>query len=121
MEVRMGSFPKRMFRWAAIYGAIMLTPLYLLPLPHEKAETYLGFIGLALAFQGVFWVIGSDPVRYRALMPWAIAEKFVFGLPALALFLIGVTPREIALFAAIDIMLGIGFMIAWQRTPETAS
>ncbi len=73
------------------------------------------------AFQGVFWVIGGDPVRYRALMPWAIAEKFVFGLPALALFLIGVTPREIALFAAIDLMLGIGFMIAWQRTPETSS
>ena len=41
-------FPARMFRWAAIYGVVVLTPLYLTPLPPTMGETLLGFIGLAL-------------------------------------------------------------------------
>ena len=75
-------FPSRMFRWAAIYGVIVLLPLYLTPLPWRGAEVFLGFVGLALVFQAVFWVIGTDPAKYRALMPVAVAEKLVFGLPA---------------------------------------
>jgi hypothetical protein len=78
----------------------------------------LGFTGLALVFQGVFWTIGGDPVKYRALMPFAVAEKLVFGLPALALFARGypVNP-PVAVFAGIDVLLGSGFFLAWKRTP----
>ena len=110
--------PSRMFRWAAIYGLIVLTPMYLAPLPLQLGETLLGFIGLALVFQGVFWVIGSDPVRYRALMPLAVAEKLAFGVPALALFAQGypVAP-PVAVFAGIDLLLGLGFFLAWRKTP----
>lgn len=111
-------FPARMFRWAAIYGLIVLTPMYFAPLPPQLGETLLGFIGLALVFQGVFWVIGSDPVKYRALMPLAVAEKLVFGVPALALFAGGypVAP-PVAVFAGIDLLLGLGFFAAWWKTP----
>ena len=56
----MGKFPGRMFRWAAIYGVIVLMPLYLTPLPKVGAEVFLGFVGLALVFQAVFWTIGSN-------------------------------------------------------------
>lgn len=116
----MGKFPSRMFRWAAIYGVIVLLPLYFTPLPPAGAEVFLGFVGLALVFQGVFWTIGGDPVKYRALMPYAVAEKLAFGLPALALFARGypVNP-PVAVFAGIDVLLGIGFILAWQRTPLT--
>ena len=112
----MGKFPARMFRWAAIYGALVLTPLYFTPLPPVMGETFLGFVGLALVFQGVFWVIGGDPAKYRALMPLAVAEKMVFGVPALSLFTQGypVAP-PVAVFAAIDILLGIGFFFAWRN------
>ena len=114
------SFPARMFRGAAIYGVIVLAPLYLTPLPPTMGETLLGFIGLALVFQGLFWVIGSDPARYRALMPLAVAEKLVFGVPALALFAQGYpVPAPVAAFAGIDLLLGAGFFIAWRRTPLT--
>lgn len=113
----MHTFPSRMFRWAAIYGVIVLTPLYLTPMPHVGAEVFLGFVGLALVFQGVFWTIGGDPVKYRALMPYAVAEKLVFGLPALLLMLRGypIAP-PVAGFAAIDVALGLGFFAAWRRT-----
>lgn len=114
----MGKFPQRMFRWASIYGVIVLAPLYFLPLPPQGAEVYLGFVGLALVFQGVFWTIGGDPVKYRALMPFAVLEKLVFGVPAAALYLQGypLTP-DIPLFAGIDLALGLGFFLAWRQTP----
>ncbi|MFN5819913.1 MAG: hypothetical protein ACK44Y_05705 [Novosphingobium sp.] len=110
-------FPRRMFRWAAIYGVMVLAPLYFTPLTPVMAETFLGFVGLALVFQAVFWIIGGDPVKYRALMLPAVAEKLVFGLPALALFAQGYpVPPPVAVFAAIDVALGLGFWLAWRQT-----
>lgn len=117
----MGKFPARMFRWAAIYGVIVLAPLYLLPLPPVGPEAFLGFVGLALVFQGVFWTIGSDPVKYRPIMPYAIAEKLVFGLPTLALWSRGMVQPPVSVFAAIDVALAVGFTIAWHKTPSAAS
>jgi hypothetical protein len=112
----MSKFPSRMFRWAAIYGVIVLVPMYLTPIPHEGAEVLYGFIGLALVFQALFWMIGSDPAKYRPLMPLGVAEKAVFGVPCLALWTGGypISPPT-ALFACIDLALGLGFFIAWRR------
>lgn len=110
-------FARRMFRGSAIYGVIVLLPLYLTPLPRFGAETVLGFIGLALVFQAVFWIIGGDPVKYRALMVPSIAEKLVFGVPALALYAQGRTPWTVAIFAAIDLALALGFAMALRKTP----
>lgn len=118
----MSNFPSRMFRWAAIYGVIVLLPMYFGPLPDQGAEVVLGFIGLALVFQGVFWTIGGDPVKYRSLMPYCMAEKMVFGLPALTLYARGYPiDQVVAVFAGIDVLLGIGFFLAWQRTPLTSA
>ena len=112
----MDKFPARMFRWAAIYGVIVLVPLYFTPLPKAGGEVLFGFVGLALVFQGIFWTIGSDPAKYRALMPYAVAEKLVFGVPCLALWVSGypVNP-PVALFAVIDLLLGLGFFLAWRK------
>lgn len=108
-----------MFRWAAIYGVIVLAPLYALPLPELGAEVFLGFVGVALVFQAVFWIVGGDPVKYRALMLPAVAEKLVFAVPALVLWIEGRTPPSLAAFAAIDLALGAGFFLAWRQTPRT--
>lgn len=114
----MDRFPARMFRWAAIYGVIVLTPLYFTPLPPAGGEVLLGFTGLALVFQAVFWIIGGDPLRFRALMLPAVAEKLVFGLPTVALAARGypVAP-PVVVFAVIDLALASGFWLAWRRTP----
>jgi hypothetical protein len=112
----MSAFPSRMFRWAAIYGVLVLVPLYLMPLPVRGAEVQLGFTGLALVFQWVFWIIGGNPAKYRALMLPAVAEKLVFGVPALVLFALGRAATPVAVFAAIDVLLGLGFWLAWRRT-----
>lgn len=112
----MDTFPARMFKGAAIYGVIVLLPLYLTPLPPAGAEVFLGFVGLALVFQALFWMIGSDPAKYRPLMPIAVAEKLAFAVPCEALWASGypVNP-PVALFAWIDLLLGIGFFFAWRQ------
>ena len=114
----MSKFPSRMFRWAAIYGVIVLLPMYLFtPLQKDGAEVFLGFVGLALVFQALFWMIGRDPAKYRPLMPLAVAEKVVFAVPCLALWAsrYPVNP-PVALFACIDLLLGLGFFVAWQKS-----
>ena len=111
-------FARRVFRRAAIYGAIVLTPLYFAPAPPgARIEINLGFIGLALVFQGVFWIIGGNPRHYRALMPLAVLEKLVFAIPALTLFALGRLEFAVAGFAAIDAALAALFLIAWRKLP----
>jgi hypothetical protein len=111
-------FARWIFRGAAIYGAIVLTPLLFQPTPAgARIEINLGFIGLALVFQGVFWIIGGDPRRYRAVMPMAVLEKLVFAIPALTLFALGRLGGMVAAFAGIDLLLAVLFAVVWWRVP----
>jgi hypothetical protein len=104
------------FRGAAIFGLVALLPQYLLPQPAGAELVAYGFIGTASAFQLVFWAIGGDPVRYRALMLPGVAEKLAFGVPAWLLFARGDAPAAVAVFGGIDLLLGVGFLLAWQAT-----
>ena len=114
------AFARRVFLGAAIYGFLVLPPMYWLAPGDEHLPAYLGFVGLALVFQAVFWIVGGDPLRYRALMLPGVAEKGVFAIPALGLFAMGRSDPVTAFFATIDILLGILFLIAWHRTRLTA-
>ena len=117
----MSKFPARMFQFAAYFGVLELVPLYFAPWPAHAPEMYLGFVGVALVFQAVFWVIGSNPPHYRALMPLAVAEKVAFGVPALALVARGLTAPTITLPATLDLLLGVGFFWAWRITPKAVT
>ena len=48
------NFASRTFRIAAIYGVIVLAPLYLAPVPDPWRVTHFGFIGLALVLYVMF-------------------------------------------------------------------
>lgn len=108
---------RRIFRGAAIYGFIVLPPMLLAPWPQKGPEVLVGFVGLALVFQAVFWIIGGDPRRYRPVMLAAIAEKLVFGVPALVLVAQGRTEPVVGFFAAMDVLLAAAFMVAYRATP----
>jgi hypothetical protein len=116
-----------LFRGAAIYGLIVLLPLYLLE--HQVAapaaalahpEYYYGFIGAAAAWQLVYWTIGGDPVRYRAFMPLGVIAKFGFWIPTFLLWLNGRTPTSTFAVTNVDLLLGIGFFVAWRRLKAPA-
>lgn len=114
------AFASRVFRIAAIYGFLVLAPLYFAPVPDPWRLTHFGFIGVALVFQGVFWVIAGDPVRYRALVPLAIWEKLCFGIPALAFYARGQADIFALIFGGLDLVWAALFFIAMRKLHETA-
>lgn len=119
-------FAKRVFTWAAIYGVIVLAPNLFLEAylsrsngPVSYPEFYYGFVCTALVFQRVFFVIGRDPVRYRALMPVGVLEKLSFGVPCWVLYAqhrLG--DPQVLPFATIDLGLGALFAVSWFRTAK---
>ena len=121
------TFARRVFQVAAIYGLAVLLPQYFLegrtgrdfPPPITHPEYYYGFVGIAVAWQLAFLVIARDPVRYRALMPVAVVEKAVFGIPAIVLYTMGRLSAQMLGAGLIDLTLGAFFIAAYQRTAAT--
>lgn len=117
------TFATWVFRLAAVYGLIVMTPMLFLepamtaagqPLSHP--ESYYGFVGVVLVFQLVFLVISGDPARFRPIMPLAVLEKLCFAAAVYPLFLMGRTPGVVVVFATIDLILGALFALSWVRT-----
>src|SRR5215468_7879631 len=102
-------FAKWVFLLAGVSGILMILPLYLedrffqdYPPAINRPEFYYGFAGVTLAWQFMFLVIGSDPVRYRTAMLPAMLEKASF---AVAIPILYSADRVTALwlgFAAMD-------------------
>lgn len=117
-------FAQRVFRYAGIYGLIVLLPQYLIELgigpsislPIQRPEHFYGFIGLAVAWQIVFLVIASDVRRFRPLMVPAILEKLVFGIPVVLLFAKGRVGIDVLVFGSIDLLLAVLFVLAFRST-----
>jgi hypothetical protein len=119
-------FAKYTFYAAGIYGLIVLLPQYFLlektgqdyPPAVTHPEYYYGFVSVAIAFQIVFLIIGSNPVRYRALMLAALVEKFPFVGIVYWLYAAGRANEMIFAGATVDLILGILFLIAYLKTPR---
>jgi hypothetical protein len=117
-------FPKIVFIGAAIWGILVLTPLYFLvdisgkpwPPPLNYPHFFYGFIGVALAWQLAFLVIGRDPVRYRLLMIPAIVEKLGHVTTVATLYARAAISIEDAITAVPDLLLGTLFVAAFVVT-----
>jgi hypothetical protein len=114
---------RSLFYLAAAYGFVVLTPQYFLeerfsrdnPPAITHPEFYYAFIGVALAFQIVFAIIGRDPVRYRPMMLAGVVEKFSFGIAAPLLYSAGRVQPLVLVFSTIDLLFGLAFLAAWWR------
>lgn len=116
-----------LFRAAAIYGAGLLLPLYLLETrvaaPAARLsvpEYYYGFIGAALGFQIVYWLIGGAPRKYRALMLVGIFGKLSFWIPTALLWSMGRTATSTFVLVCGDLGLAIAFFVAWRSMRQSA-
>ena len=119
------ALPRRIFLVAGIYGILALLPMYLaetgllpLPAPLTRPSDFYGFIGVALVWQGVFLLIASDVRRYRPLMLLSVFEKLVFAVPVYLLFQAHRVGTDVLVFGAIDLLLAILFVLAYQGTPR---
>jgi hypothetical protein len=118
-------FAKIVFWAAAIWGLLVITPLYFLfdriglqdPPPITHPGFFYGFVGVALAWQVAFMVIATDTVRYRPLMIPSVLEKVSFCAAIIVLVLQGRTHASELLFAGTDLLLGLLFVIAYFKTP----
>src|SRR5215470_11134434 len=106
-------FARFAFWFAGVYGILVLFPQYFMeeriaainPPAITHPEYFYGFIGVALAWQFLFLVIGGDPIRYRLAMLPAILEKLTFGIAGLVLFSRHRLAFQVFAFSLVDLVL----------------
>ena len=123
----------RIVRWifwvAGVYGLAVLLPQYFLleqigrdqPPAITHAEYFYGFVGVAVAWQVAFLVIGHDPPRYRPLMLVAALEKISFGIAVALLFAQQRVAASTFFFGMVDLLLAGAFVVAWRLTATRMS
>jgi uncharacterized membrane protein YfcA len=123
----MSKFARIVFACAGIWGVVVLTPLYFLfdvagrayPPPANYPHFFYGFISVAIAWQLAFFVIASNPVRFRLMMIPAIVEKLGYVAGTSMLYLKGRIPPADASTAVPDLLLCVLFVIAFATTPSS--
>ncbi|HLW68915.1 MAG TPA: hypothetical protein VKS79_26625, partial [Gemmataceae bacterium] len=119
-------FAKWVFLLAGSTGILMVAPPYFLeqqtsqdyPPPITHPEYYYGFFGVTLAWQFMFLVIATNPVRYRMAMLPALLEKAGFALAIPILYSLGRVAGVWLGFAAMDATWLVLFLFAFVRTPR---
>ena len=119
-------FARYSFLIAGIYGLIVMIPQYFLeekigvdnPPAITHPEFFYGFVGVTIAFQLVFIIISTDPLKYRRLIPACLVEKFSFVIAVAVLVLTGRTSGPIVAGAIGDLLLGILFTVSWFTTAK---
>jgi hypothetical protein len=118
-------FAKWVFLLAGLSGVLMILPLYMedhffqdYPPRINRPEFYYGFAGVTLAWQFMFLVISSDPVRYRVAMLAAMLEKAGFAVAVPILYAADRVTTIWLSFAAMDATWLLLFVVAFLRTPK---
>lgn len=116
-------FSKLTYKIAGIYGVIVTLPMFINepwiakydPPAINHAEYYYGFAVLCLCWQLAFLVIAKDPSRFRAFLPITWIEKFGFVVACVVLLLQHRLSMMMAGAAAIDLLLGILFVMSYLK------
>ena len=119
-------FARRVFLIASIYGLIVVLPLYFLeektgrdyPPPITHPEYYYGFAGVTAAWQILYLLVSTDPIRYRPMMIPPMLAKGSFVIAVTVLFLQGRVHATMLGASMIDLLLLILFLVAYLRTPK---
>ena len=122
-------FARIIFLIAGIWGLLVITPLYFMlnligrndPPPITHPGFYYGFVGAALAWQVAFLIIAKNPVRLRPMMLPSVIEKFTYGIAMVVLFSQTRVHASDMVFAGMDLLLGILFIVAFLKTRDHSS
>jgi hypothetical protein len=117
-------FARIVFWVAGIWGVLVLTPLYFMfnvigrqdPPPITHPAFYYGFVGVGLAWQFAFFVIATDPARFRPMMLPSVLEKLTYGIALMTLYSQKRLHASDLTFAGTDLLLGALFVIAFLKT-----
>lgn len=119
-------FARRVFLAAAIIGPFLLVPLFFLeqtvgalfPPAITHPEFYYAFAAVALVWQLGYFVISTDPVRYRAFMPVALLAKLAVVLTTVVMLGLGRIGLDAAAAGLPDSIFVALFLVAWMKTPR---
>jgi hypothetical protein len=122
-------FAKIVFLVAGIYGLLILTPLYFLegaigrqtPPAITHPEYYYGFVGVGLAWQVLFLVLSTDPVRYRPMILPCILEKVGWGIALIVLLSQRRLPLSAFAIGSVDWIFAFLFLAAYFTTESASS
>ena len=117
-------FAKIIFWIAAVWGILVLTPLFFIfdsigvqdPPPITHPGFYYGFVTVGLAWQIAFVVIARDPLKMRPMMIPAVFEKFGYVIVVVTLYLQTRMKAPDLVFAFADGLLGVLFLVAFGKT-----
>jgi hypothetical protein len=117
-------FARVVFYVAAIWGVLVLTPLYFMfnligqqdPPPITHPAFFYGFVGTGLAWQIAFFVVASNPARFRPMMIPSVLEKIGYGVPAVVLFLEKRMKPQDLLFSGADLLFTVLFLVSFLKT-----
>jgi hypothetical protein len=115
-------FARIVFRIAGSWGVVLLTALYFVSEPTAPigtaagAQFYFGFLAVTMAWQLAFFVIASDPVRFRLMILPAIVEKFGYVVSLAVLYARNRLGSAELMTGVPDIVLGVLFIIAFVVT-----
>jgi hypothetical protein len=117
-------FAKIVFLVAGIYGLLILTPIYFMedkigrdtPPAITHPEYFYGFLGVGLAWQVLFLVLSTDPVRYRAMILPSILEKVSWGIALIVLYSQRRLPLSAFAIGSVDWIFALLFLAAYFTT-----
>jgi hypothetical protein len=115
---------RRLFVASGVLGLLALVPLYFretrlgldFPPPITHPELFYGFLGVTIAWQMGYIVIGSDPRRYRPFMLLGAFGKLSFSTALTILLLQGRVPAVIFAAGLPDVVMAILFVAAYFHT-----
>jgi hypothetical protein len=122
-------FARWVFLIAGIYGLFLIIPQYFyepqlarnFPPALTHPEYFYGFVGVTLAWQVLFLILSSDPLRYRLVMLPAILEKVTYGIATIVLYLQQRAGSFVLFFGLIDLIFGFLFILAFWFTRDHPS
>ena|SRR5260370_37139146 len=119
-------FAKIVFWIAGGWGVLVLAPLYFMfdtigrqdPPVITHPQFFYGFAGVTMAWQLAFFLIATNPARFRPMMIPSVIEKLGYIATVMVLHLQGrLSPLQLTTSAP-DALLGVLFVIAFYATRE---
>lgn len=116
-------FAKIVFLAAGIYGFLVLTPIFFMegtigrrtPPAITHPEYFYGFLGAGMAWQVLFLLLSTDPVRYRPMILPSVLEKITYGIALIVLYAQGRLPLSVLGVGSVDWIFACLFLAAYFK------
>ncbi len=113
-------FARWVFRGAGLYGIVVVAPMFFMERQMAPGAAhpvfFYAWVSVNLAWQVLFVVLSTDPVRYRPMMPVCILQKAAAVIAIPWLFLAGRVGGTWLGAAVVDLVFAILFCVAYRAT-----